>query len=118
MLPYKLPNANATVVTATSTAATLQTLINAASGTTAINLPAQLDSCDLMVEGANGIRILYDGNTPTTTKGILVAQNKYISLRGVDLDKVKLIAASGTTLVSVQIGKETVKHAGVNYFGS
>lgn len=106
MLTYKLPNANASVITATSTATTLESLIDTA-GSAASSLPSDLDAVDMAVAaGGNDILILWDGNTPTTTKGFTVTAGSYISLRGIDLKKLKLIADTGTTAVAVQVGKQ------------
>ena len=117
MLPYKLPNANGSVVTATSTATTIASLIATAASAT-VDLPNTVDSVDLMVEGSNSIRILYDGNVPTTSKGIQVKQDRFISLRGIDLGKLYLIATTGTSLVDVQLGTQTINKQGINYIGT
>jgi len=102
MIIYSLPNANASVVTVTSTATTLYDLINTA-GSTTVEFPTNLDGVDLIVE-ASSVRVLFDGNVPTASKGVLLGQGVY-KFRGVNLNKCRLIRVGGSNIsVGVQIG--------------
>lgn len=104
MYIYSLANANASVITVTSTATTLYSLLDTA-GSAANNLPGSLNAVDLVVESGSDVRILFDGNTPTASKGILLSQGAIYSFRGVPLTQLKLIrTGSSNASVSVQVG--------------
>lgn len=103
MIPFKLANANASVITVTTTAATLLSLIDAAASSTHV-FPPSLDGVDLVAENGD-VRVLCDGNTPTTSKGILVKQGATLYLRRIDLVNIRLIATTGSVSCSLQIGQ-------------
>lgn len=107
MLTKKLPNAAATRLTVTTTATSLSDLIATAGGEV-FNL-AGLDAIDLIPDGA--IRILADGNTPTTTEGLLIIS--FRSLRGIDLTKLILISLTGNVEVDIQVG--TTKQGEIDF---
>lgn len=103
MLPFKLANANASVIAVGATAKLLTAFIDTA-GSASNVFPPTLDSVDIVAEDGD-IRILYDGNTPTASKGILVKQGSSIILRKIPLNQLMLIATTGTVACSVQIGQ-------------
>ena len=104
MYIYSLANATASVITVTSTATTLYSLLDTA-GSAANNLPGSLNAVDLVVESGSDVRILFDGNTPTASLGILLSQGAMYSFRGVPLTQLKLIrTGSSNASVSVQVG--------------
>lgn len=104
MTPYKLPNANASVIAVTNTATLLEALINTA-GSSSVDFPHDLDAVDLVIEDGD-VRMLYDGNTPTATKGILLQQGTIHRLRGIDFNNLKLIRVGGSNVaVGVQVGR-------------
>lgn len=106
MKPTKLPNADGSVLTISTTAVSLESAIRTASSVATYSI-ANLNACDISVE-AEDIRILYDKNTPTATKGIAIGANfpvKAYSLRNVPLEDVKLIrAGSADATVDIQVG--------------
>lgn len=99
MLTQKLPNAAGTLITVTTVATSLQSLIETAAS--AVFSLARLDGIDLRPDG--DIRFLADGNTPTSTEGLLL--DTFTSLRGIDLSKMQLISPSGSVTVEIQVGK-------------
>jgi hypothetical protein len=101
MIPYKLPNIDGTQITATTTAASLEALISTAASES-FEIPSNLDAINLSVASGT-IRILADGNEPTTTKGFPLSAGTY-KLRGLNLRKIYIIATSGTVTVDIQIG--------------
>jgi len=99
----KIINANGTVISVTTTATLLKSLIDTAAGVTDTydNL---LNAINLYVEDGD-IRILYDGNTPTASKGILLKRGSIVYLRKISLNELRLISATSSAVaVSVQIG--------------
>jgi hypothetical protein len=106
MRPYKLPNAAASQLTVTGTAASLQSLITTAASEDYI-IPTEVDSVDLYVESV-GIRLLAEGNTPTAALGIPVASGESIKLKGIDASKLQLISIGANATVSVQIGQRII----------
>lgn len=104
MYIYSLANANASVITVTNTATKLYDLLDTA-GSAANNLPGHLNAVDLVVESGSDVRILFDGNSPTSSKGILLSQGALYSFRGVPLTQLRLIrTGSSNASVSVQVG--------------
>lgn len=103
MTIYELPNANASVIAVTNTATGLFALINTAGGTS-VTFPSNITGVDLYAEDGD-IRYLFDGNTPTTTKGILLKRGERAHLRNKDISKLRLIrTGSSNVAVSVAIG--------------
>jgi hypothetical protein len=102
MIPFALPNIDASVLTVDTTARTLKELIEIA-GAVPFNLPPNLDAIDLNVSGE--IRVASDGNIPTASKGFKLSQGVY-RLRGVNLNELRMIAASNTD-VDIQIGQSS-----------
>ena len=103
MRPYPLDNANASVIAVTTTATALSALINTASATTHSYRP-HIDAVDLTIEDGD-IRILYDTNTPTSLKGILLKRGATYRFRRTPFTQMKLISSTGSSVsVSVQLG--------------
>jgi len=103
MTIYKLPNANNGVIAVTSTATLLKDLINTA-GSTTMTFPGDLNAVDLHIEDGD-VRMYDDGNTPTATKGMLLAEGTVYRYRGINFHSIKLIPTGGTNVaVSVRIG--------------
>ena len=102
MYPYQLPSAAASVVSVTGTATGLQALLNTANGST-ITFPDGLNAVDLTIENGD-VRVLYDGNTPTASAGLLLKQGSIHRFRGIPFSAFKFIAVSGTVNVDVVIG--------------
>lgn len=99
-------NANGSVITVTNTATALYSLINTAAGTTASRAGFDVDcnGVDLIVESGS-VRVLFDGNTPTALKGILLEAGVH-RFRNVILDNTSLIrVGSSNVSVGVQVGK-------------
>jgi len=106
MYIYKLYNAAASKITVTGTATTLLSLIDTAGGA-ASSLPGYLNAVDLVIEDGD-VRMLFDGNTPTATNGILLSSGMIYSFRGVPLSQMRLIRVSGNVACSVQVGKSEI----------
>lgn len=106
MLIFPLANANASVISATSTATPILTLIDTA-GSTRHAWRANLDALDITPENGD-IRIVIDPSAtpvvPTTTKGFLIKQGATFCLRFFPLKDIRVIATSGTVSCSLQIG--------------
>lgn len=100
MIYQQLPNANATVLSVGTTAGTLKSFIETA-GSTTFDVNG-LDGIDFNVESGS-LRVAFDGNTPSTTKGLLVSG--FCSFRNVNLARISLVSTSGTISVSIQVGK-------------
>ncbi len=103
MIPYKLPNAAGMKLTVTNTAASLQSLIETASGQS-FDMNS-IDSLTMNVE-STAIRVCYDDNTPTSTKGLKIMGSACLS--GVPLDKLQLISTGASSSVSIQLGKKVL----------
>lgn len=104
MQTFKLDNANASVIAVTGTATLLQSLINTASATTH-TFPDHLDAVDLVIEDGD-VRALWDGNTPTAAKGILMRSGEVWHLRRIDVPSLRLIRTGGANVaVGVAVGK-------------
>ena len=93
MEAFILANANASVIAVTTSAATLLSLIDTAGSTTHTFRP-HMDAFDIFVEDGD-IRLLYDSNTPTATKGILLKRGGHYRFRRTKVSQVKLISATG-----------------------
>jgi hypothetical protein len=103
MIHYGFQNANSSVITVTNTATLLSALINTAGSVTHV-FPSGLNGFDIFIEDGD-VRILFDGNTPTASKGLLLKQGTVHHFRGVDFHQAKLIrTGSSNVLVDVQIG--------------
>jgi hypothetical protein len=106
MLIFPLANANASVISATSTATPILTLIDTA-GSTRHAWRANLDALDITPENGD-IRIVIDPSAtpvvPTTTKGFLIKQGATFCLRFFPLKDIRVIATSGTVSCSLQVG--------------
>ena len=99
----KLPAAAGSKISITTTATSLRSLINTAAGS-AIAEVIPVNFLIITPEDGN-IRYLSDGNTPTTTVGVLVNNSEMRIITGDNmLDKCLLISTSGTVAASVQIG--------------
>ena len=108
MQPYKLPDAASAVLTVTSTATSLQELIRTA-GSNGYQMPSHMDAVDIFVE-TNDIRLLDDGNTPTTTNGHKFAEGTIVSFRGSDISKVIIIRDGGSdATVTIRLGQTNPK---------
>ena len=105
MLTQKLPNAAASVITVTSTATSLFSLIDTAAGEAANLSNSGLDSCYVVAEDGD-VRVLMDTNTPTASNGFLVKSGSLVLFDKVPLDQMKLIRVGSTDVsVSLQVGK-------------
>lgn len=103
MYIVKLPNAAAHKLTVTGTATSLFSLITTAAGQDA-DLEGRLNAIMLNVEDGD-IRVLFDGNNPTATEGLLLARGEKATFTGVPLSKMKLIrAGSADVTISVEVG--------------
>lgn len=103
MRPYPFQNANSSVIAVTTTATALSSLIDTAGAVTHVYRDA-LDAVDITVEDGD-IRMLYDSNTPTASKGILLKRGATYRFRRTPFGQMKLISATGSNVsCSVQIG--------------
>ena len=100
MIPNKLPNAPATKITVTSTATLLQSLIETAGGET---FPMNTNNTLYLTVEGDDIRVAFDGNVPTSSKGLKLTGS--LTLTGVPLDKLYLITTGASSAVSIQLGK-------------
>jgi hypothetical protein len=104
MYTAQLPTAAGNQITATTTATSLLELIRTALSDSTYTFPAGVNAMNIQPEGAS-IRFLFDGNAPTTSLGQLVSANFLdTSVRGETLEKVKIIALSGTVACNIHIG--------------
>ncbi len=107
MQVFKLPNAAASKVTATSTATRLYDLIQTAAATNP-QLPGFLNEIFITPEDGD-IRVTFDGNAPTSTQGFLVRSGACQAYSGVPLSKMRLIRAGGSNVAcSLVIGHAAV----------
>jgi hypothetical protein len=104
MYIQKLADAAASLITVTSTATSLYDLIDTAGGSNSELGTKNLNAVDISVEDGD-VRMLMDGNTPTTTEGMLLSSGNTYYLRGVPLSKMLLVRVSGDVACSVQVGK-------------
>jgi len=109
MLETKLPNAAAHMLTISTTAINLADAINAADGIDADFKLNAVDNAVNIICETNSIRVLGDGNTPTSANGLLLDASGNISGRvysGADLSKILMIRAGGSDAsVYVSLGK-------------
>lgn len=107
MQPFKLPNAAASVITATSTAQKIEALIETAAGEK-VEL-AEQDAIDLIAR-TEGFTYLDNGNVPTAVNGFQVEEGGVISLRGLSLNRLYLIrTGSIDATVEVRVGQTNYK---------
>lgn len=100
MIPNKLPNATATKITVTGTATLLQSLIETAGGEA---FPMNTNNTLYLTVEGDDIRVAFDGNVPTSSKGLKLTGS--LTLNSVPLDKLYLITTGSNSLVSIQLGK-------------
>ncbi len=103
MIPYKLPNQAAHVLSVT-TVKTLQDAIRTASSDATYELPSDADSIDLYVE-SSAFRVSFDGVDPTAAAGYLIPTTSRRSFRGYKLSDMKIVSTSGTAVMSIIIGR-------------
>jgi len=107
MIPYKLSNAAAHIITVTATATSLFDLIDTAAGA-AQSLPSSLDKVVInnVDPTGNAVRYLNDGNTPTGTEGETISNGEKKTDTGV-LSKIMLVRhddAAVNVVIEVQVG--------------
>ncbi len=103
MYVYKLPNAAASKIAVTSAATTLLALIDTAAATPA-NLPSKINAVIIIPEDGD-VRVLFDGNTPTATNGLLLSQGTRNYFANVPITKMQLIRVGGANVnCSVNVG--------------
>lgn len=102
----RFQNANASTISVTGTATDVFDLINTAGGTTLVRAGFSSKVNGLIIHPENGdVRMLFDGNTPTASKGFLVRQGTIGTFANVPLDKLKLIRTGSTNVTcSLHIG--------------
>ena len=105
MLVHRAQSAAATSISVTTTATGIYDLINTAGSTDLerAGYSPEVNGIDIVVEDGN-IRYLDDGNTPTTTEGLLVETGAVLHLRHIKLDALKLISTTGTVKCGIRIG--------------
>lgn len=99
---HKLLNAAASQLTISGAAVTLEAAITAAGGASSV-IPTTVNAIDMAVESGS-IRVLYDGNTPTITEGVLYNEGDVIQFRGIKPSELKIISTSGSISIGVQVG--------------
>jgi hypothetical protein len=119
MIPQANQNAAGSKITVTATATNIFSLINTAAGTTLgrAGFVNDTDSIDIMAEDGD-IRVLYDGNTPTSANGELIKQGIVKRYRGISLVDMKLIRVTGDTVCSIVLGKSKPGEGGGTDLGS
>lgn len=107
MREYALPSAAGHKITVTSAATSLQELIRTAiGGSSQFQIPSQCDAFEIDVESGTDLRILTDGNTPTTSNGNLIVVGEKQTHEGINLGQVKLIrSGSSDTVCNIRIGQ-------------
>lgn len=109
-----LVNANASVIAVTNTATALTALLDTAAG--GANSLSGANAAIFVVENGD-IRILWDGNAPTASKGILLKRGGVYSLTGIQLNQVKMIRTGSTDVsVGVTVGLTRSDEAGITGF--
>lgn len=99
-----LLNANASNIAVTTTATLLTALLDTAAAGSNVFRP-HLDAVDISVEDGD-VRILYDGNVPTASKGILLKRGGLYRLRRTPISMLRFISATGGNVsVSIQVGR-------------
>lgn len=105
MIPFSLPNAAASLISVTTTATSLQSLIRTAGTSATYEIPQDADAIDIRAEAGN-IRVLFDDVDPTAANGFYIPTNTYKHFRGPKLSKMRLISASGVPVsCSIIIGR-------------
>ena len=105
MYIQKLPNAAAGKISVTSTATELLDLIETAASTAHGLATSKLNAVDIVVEDGD-IRVLFDGNTPTASNGMLLSSGMIYGFRGVPVTKMQLIRVGGSDVAcSIQVGQ-------------
>jgi hypothetical protein len=94
-----LINTNASVVAVTTAATLIGSLLDAAAGADQ-QIPSGLKGIALNPEDGD-IRVLWDGNTPTASKGFLLKRGLWYNLPYAVIEQLKLISTGST---SVQVG--------------
>ena len=104
----KPENANATLITATTTATKLFDLMNTAGSTTTTNAGFVEGANSVMLTPEDGdIRILSDVD-PSATKGFLVSSGETINLANTNLKELRFIRVGGSDVaISLLVGKDT-----------
>lgn len=106
MYVHKHQNAAGSKITVTATATNIFDLINTAASTTSVNAGFQVEkinAINIFPEDGD-VRYLMDGNTPTSTNGILVKQGERLMLRNCPVKHLKLIRVSGDVVCNVELG--------------
>lgn len=105
MLVQRAQNAAATKLIVTSTATSLFDLMNAAGATSLdrAGFRPGVNGIDIKIENGD-IRYLDDGNTPTSTDGVLGASGECIFMRHTKLEDLKFIAVTDNVNISVRVG--------------
>lgn len=108
MIIQPLPSTASAMLTISSTAIGLKDAIIAADSPASDNYDFEdgANFVHLTVE-SKPIRYTTDGNTPTTTTGVLAYEGDNITLNGIDLRNLKMIRQTGddATVVVTGIGK-------------
>lgn len=104
MIIKQLPNAAASTISVTGVVADLASLIATAAGS-AFGQDDQIDSAVIVPEDGD-VRILFDGNTPTATQGLLLKSGSAYSFSGFPVLRSTLIRTGlANVKVSVQLGQ-------------
>jgi len=100
MLPHKLPSASSTQITISSAALNIRDAIRAADSPTSDNfeIPEGANRAIIQVE-TNDLRYLTDGNTPTTSLGLVANAGNGFTLDG-DLTKLLMIRDGGSDVTA------------------
>lgn len=106
MFYYAHQAAAGSKITVTGTATNIYSLINTAASTSLprAGFPTETNAIDITVEDGD-IRVLFEGNTPTATNGMLLSSGNVYFFRGIPLDQMKLIRVSGNVSCSVMLGR-------------
>lgn len=104
MYYHKLPNAAACKITVTNTATLLSSLIATAASASTFAFEVGANALDIIPEDGD-IRILFDGNTPTASNGVLLKSGGFYAFRGIPIHKMRLIRVSGNVVCSIQVGR-------------
>lgn len=105
MYIQKAPNAAGSKISVTTTAANIFDLINTAAGTSLPNAGYTHRTNSIVIQPENGnVRVLFDGNTPTTTNGYLVSSGTNAIFANIPLKSMQLVSTSGTVTCSLIVG--------------
>lgn len=107
MREYALPSAAGHKITVTSAATSLQELIRTAiGGSSQFQIPSRCDVFEIDVESGSDVRILTDGNTPTSSNGNLIVVGEKQLSEGINLGQVSLIrAGAADAICNIRIGQ-------------